>query len=226
MATWTEDGDQSQQPFPDKLVTPAAEGNKQVILDVLLSDIIPVSTPVSILEIGSGSGQHVAHFAPHFPLATFQPSDTDRAYLKSIHAYIAEYAVNAFTNNILPPLTIDLLSPNDVPKQSFDFVYASNLIHITPIECSHALFALAGRVLKSGGSLITYGPYALSGDGRITPESNRRFHAYLQGQNARWGLKGIDELATIAREHCLELKRTFDMPCNNKILWWIKTKDD
>ena len=226
MATTNKNAQQLEQSVPHKLVTPAAEGNKQVILEVLLNDIIPVSTPVDIIEIGSGSGQHVIHFASHFPLATFQPSDTDQAYLSSIRAYIAEYAVNALTNNVLAPLTIDLLSPIDIPEQSFDFVYSSNLIHITPIACTHALFALADHVLKSGGSLITYGPYGLSGGGRITPESNRRFHAYLQTQDARWGLKGIDELAAIAREHSLTLKRTFDMPCNNTVLWWIKTKHE
>jgi hypothetical protein len=79
--------------------------------------------------------------------------------------------------------------------------------------------------LKADGSLITYGPYGLPGDGRITPESNRRFHAYLQMQDSKWGLRGIDELVTIANEYHIELKQIFNMPVNNKILWWIKKKD-
>ena len=212
-----------QQPFPDKIVIPAAECNKQPILDVLLDHIIPASTPVSILEIGSGAGQHIVHFAAHFPLATFQPTDIDPEYLKSIQAYIDEYEVNAFTKNVLPPLHVDVLSSstNKIQDHSFDFVYCSNLIHITPIECTRGLFRLAERVLKTGGSVIMYGPYGLNG-GRITPESNRRFHAHLQMQNPQWGLKSIDELSTIANEHQMELKQIFDMPSNNKILWWIK----
>ncbi|CAF2744473.1 unnamed protein product [Rotaria sp. Silwood2] len=211
-----------QQPFPDKLVTSAAESNKQPILDILLDNIIPSSIPVSILEIGSGTGQHIVHFAAYFPLATFQPSDYDPKYLKSIQAYIDEYEVNAFTKNVASPLCIDVLSPTTIVEQSFDFVYCSNLIHVTPIECTQGLFRLAERVLKSEGSLITYGPYGLPDDGRITPESNRRFHANLQMQDSRWGLKGIGELKIIANGHHFELKQIFDMPTNNKILWWIK----
>jgi SAM-dependent methyltransferase len=213
------------QPFPDKLVIPAAESNKQQILDILLDNIIPASTPVSILEIGSGTGQHIVHFAAYFPLATFQPSDIDPRYLNSIQAYINEYEINAFTKNVLSPISIDVLSTTTLNNQSFDFIYCSNLIHITPIECTQGLFCLAERVLKSKGSLITYGPYGLPGDGRITPKSNRRFHAYLKMQDSKWGLRGIDELATIANDHHIQLKQIFDMPFNNKILWWIK-KDD
>lgn len=216
--------DQVQQPFPDKLVIPAAESNKQPILDILLDNIIPSSTPVSILEIGSGTGQHIVHFAAYFPLATFQPSDVDSIYLKSIQAYIDEYEINAFTKNVLSPISIDVLSSTTINNESFDFIYCSNLIHITPIECTQGLFRLAERVLKSEGSLITYGPYGLQGSGRITPESNRRYHAYLKMHDLKWGLRGIDELATIANDHHMELKQIFDMPENNKILWWIKKK--
>lgn len=215
---------QIQQPFPDKLVFPAAECNKQPILDTLLDTIIPSSTPVSILEIGSGSGQHIVHFAAYFPLATFQPSDIDPINLKSIKDYIKEYEVNAFTKNVLPPISIDILSPATINNQSFDFIYCCNLIHITPIECTQGLFQLAERVLKPEGSLITYGPYGLA-DGRLTPESNRRFHAHLQRQDSRWGVRGIDELEKIANNYHMELKQTFDMPENNKVLWWIKKKD-
>jgi SAM-dependent methyltransferase len=225
MATEDNKTDQIQQPFPNKRVISAAESNKQAILDVLLDKIIPASTPVSILEIGSGTGQHIVYFAAHFPLATFQPSDIDSNYLKSIQAYIDEYEVNAFTKNVLPPLSVDVLSSTTINDQSFDFIYCSNLIHITPIECTRGLFRLAERVLKADGSLITYGPYGLPGDGRITPESNRRFHAYLQMQDSKWGLRGIDELVTIANEYHIELKQIFNMPVNNKILWWIKKKD-
>ncbi|UJR09734.1 hypothetical protein I4U23_013963 [Adineta vaga] len=218
--------DQIQQPFPDKLVFPAAESNKQPIVEILLNHIIPDSTPVSVLEISSGAGQHIAHFAAHFPLATFQPSDIDSTYLKSIQAYIDEYNVNAFTKNILPPLTVDVLSStNSIKHHFYDFVFCCNLIHVTPIECTKGLFTIAEQALKSNGSLITYGPYALAGDGRITPESNRRFHAQLQMKDPRHGLRSIDELAAIAREHHMELKQVFDMPSNNKILWWIKTNN-
>ena len=209
-------------PFAKKRVISAAEYNKQPIVEILLNHIIPESTPVSLLEVGSGTGQHIVHFAAHFPLVTFQPSDIESDYLDSIQAYIDEYEVNAFTKNVLPPIHLDLFAPFTIAEESFDFIYCCNVIHITPIECTRRLFALAERVLKPKGSLITYGPYACAGGGRITPESNRRFHAYLQSQDARWGLKSIDDLVTIGAEHRMTLKETFDMPSNNKILCWQK----
>ena len=212
----------STTPFANKRVGSAAECNKQPIVEILLNHIIPESTPVSVLEVGSGTGQHVVHFAAHFPLVTFQPSDIERTHLESIQSYIDEYEINAFTKNIRSPIHLDLLAPFTIAENSFDFVYCCNVIHITPIECTRRLFELAQRVLKANGSLITYGPYACAGGGRITPESNRRFHAYLQSQDARWGLKSIDQLAAIADEHQMTLKQTFDMPSNNKILWWQK----
>ena len=214
--------DHIEQPFPNKRVMSAAESSKQAILDVLLDEIIPSSTPVGVLEIGSGTGQHIVHFAAHFPLATFQPSDIDPTYLKSIQAYIDEYEVNAFTKNVLPPLFVDVLSSSSINDQSYDFVYCANLMHITPMECTRGLFRLAERVLKANGSLITYGPYGLPEDGRITPESNRHFHAYLQMQDSKWGIRGMNELTTIANEYHMDLKQIFDMPANNKTLWWIK----
>jgi hypothetical protein len=57
-------------PQPD--FSPAAERNKQPILD-LLRQLLP--TQGSALEIASGTGQHVAWFAANLPLWSWQPSD-------------------------------------------------------------------------------------------------------------------------------------------------------
>jgi SAM-dependent methyltransferase len=206
----------------EKRVSSAAECNKQPIVDILLEHIIPTAIDVTLLEIGSGTGQHVVYFAEHFPRTIFQPSDVDTDHLHSIQAYIDDYERQTSRKHILSPLNIDLLAPTTIAGQSFDFVYCCNVIHITPIECTNGLFALAEHVLKSQGSLITYGPYALAGSGRITPESNRQFHQHLQQRDARWGLKSIDELVDIAGQHRMKLKATYDMPSNNKILWWQK----
>ena len=52
--------------------SPAADRNKQAILDVLLR-LLPDQG--SALEIASGTGQHVAWFAAHLPHWTWQPTD-------------------------------------------------------------------------------------------------------------------------------------------------------
>ena len=50
---------------------PSPERNKQPILEVLARVLPPRGL---VLEIGSGIGQHVAHFAKALPALTFQPS--------------------------------------------------------------------------------------------------------------------------------------------------------
>lgn len=64
----------------------AAERNKGPILQVL-KEYIDVNSERQVLEIAAGYGTHTAHFAPHFPKATFQPSDISPDCLHSIQAY-------------------------------------------------------------------------------------------------------------------------------------------
>ena len=60
-----------------------------------------------VLEAGSGTGQHVVHFARHTPEIIWWPSDLNDAHLKSIAAWRA----HAGLPNIRPPLRIDLADP-------------------------------------------------------------------------------------------------------------------
>ena len=53
---------------------PTTLRNHEVILGVL-RDVLP--TKGVILEIASGSGEHVVHFAQNLPNLVFQPSDRD-----------------------------------------------------------------------------------------------------------------------------------------------------
>src|ERR1041385_1826107 len=78
---------------------PAAERNKGPILDVL-ARVLPERGVV--LEVASGTGQHVIHFAKALSDLTWQPSDPDSELRESIdrkstrlnysHGYIS-YAV-------------------------------------------------------------------------------------------------------------------------------------
>jgi tRNA G46 methylase TrmB len=54
---------------------PATGRNRDFILDIL-RDVLP--TTGLILEIASGSGEHVVHFARDFPGLIFQSSDLSR----------------------------------------------------------------------------------------------------------------------------------------------------
>lgn len=202
-----------------KLVYPAADRNKNPIL-LILQKYIQSSPGQIFLEISSGTGQHVAHFAPHFPEITFYPSEYDLKLIESITAY-----ANGFSN-IKQPLHIDIKTDfhiweNNIFKEaSIDYIYNANLIHISPYECSIGLFSNAGKLLKNNGILFTYGPYAI--DGKITPESNINFDKSLRLQDPRWGLRDINDLKELAEKNRLKLINIYDMPANNKTIIWKK----
>lgn len=209
----------------EKLIYPAATRNQEPILQVLKRLIFcddedgeDNENPV-FLEISSGSGQHVAHFAPHFPNVTFQPTEYDKTLLGSI----TYYANNCPTKNIKPPMLLDIthkMSDYGFKENSIDYFYNANMIHISPFECTIGLFENARDHLKSDALLITYGPY--SKDGVITPESNVQFNASLKARNPTWGLRDITELEKLAEQNNLSLIDTVEMPANNHILIFKK----
>lgn len=202
-----------------KLVYPAADRNKNPIL-LVLQKYIQHSPDQIFLEISSGSGQHIAHFASHFPEITFYPSEYNLKLIESITAY-----ANGFSN-IKQPLHIDIKTDfhiwenNMFKEASIDYIYNANLIHISPYECSIGLFNNAGKLLKNNGILFTYGPYAI--DGKITPESNINFDKSLKLQDSRWGLRDINDLKELAEKNGLKLINIYDMPANNKTIIWKK----
>lgn len=221
----------------------SAQRNCGPILEVLHTLLSTVEPNLRALDTASGTGQHVAYFAPHFPNITFQPSEFDRRMLPSCSAYAAECS----TRNVCPAMFIDVQRPftewgrNEAPTGPyldgrgvhhdfaqlagyFDYMLNINMIHISPIECTKGLFANAGYLLRPGhGLLITYGAYAV--DGVISPQSNVVFDQHLRQMDPRYGVRDLGELAKIAEPHRLRLERVVDMPANNKVLAWRKLAD-
>ena len=201
---------------------PAALRNREPILNVLKSTLLPLlenNDSYNILEIASGSGDHVEYFAQHFPQITWQPTDIDPSYLTSIKEHIK----SAELTNVRQPLSMDIsqdFSSWEGHTGSYDAIYCANLIHISPFTCTVGLFSNAGRLLKSGGLLITYGPYAF--DGVLTPESNVAFDQSLKSRNKEWGVRDVAELKIIASKNNIKLIKIHDMPANNKTLIWQK----
>lgn len=201
-----------------KLVNPSAIRNREPILEILKNHF---GTGFgTALEISSGVGNHVEHFAPNFPKITFQPSEFDQSNLNSIQAY----ADDCPTKNILPPILIDVRDSftkwGSFYPDTIDFMININMIHITEFSCAEGLFRNAGALLKPNGLLITYGPYAENGI--LTPESNKRFDAGLRSQNREWGVRDIADLERLAKQCSIYLKDKYEMPANNKLLIWQK----
>ena len=176
-----------------------------------------------VVEAGSGTGQHVVHFARHSPDVTWWPSDLDEAHLTSIAAWRA----HAKLPNIRPPLRLDLAGPawdaelakeNGLPKLLA--LFCANVIHIAPWRVAEGLFAGAGRVLRDDGRLLLYGPFKR--DGKHTAVSNAVFDTSLRENNPEWGVRDIADLETLAAANGLRLAETFEMPANNMILMFIR----
>jgi SAM-dependent methyltransferase len=172
-----------------------------------------------VVEAGSGTGQHVVHFATHTPGIIWWPSDLNERHIKSIEAWRAHAALP----NIRPPLRIDLTDPAWCPAMhdgsgpsELLAVFCANVIHIAPWRVAEGLFAGAGRYLRGDGRLFLYGPFKR--EGKHTAISNAVFDTSLREQDAEWGVRDIADLEKLAAGAGLALIEAVPMPANNMIL--------
>ena len=191
---------------------PAAERNRQPILDVLRRVLPPAGL---VLEVASGTGQHTIFFSEHLPALHWQPTDASSEALQSIGEWVDEAA----RKNLLAPLELDVRSPQ-WPVTKADALVCINMIHISPWETTEALFQGASQLLAGGSPLVTYGPYRLHGE--HTAPSNAAFDQSLRSRNARWGVRDIDELRELGGQTGFVLEERVSMPANNMILVWTR----
>jgi SAM-dependent methyltransferase len=184
---------------------PAAARNRQPILDIL-TPRLPARGLV--LEIASGSGEHIVHFAEALPDLVFQPSDPSADARASIDEWVQALALG----NVRPALALD--AARDVwPLERADAVLCCNMIHIAPWEAAVGLIAGAGRLLASGGTLYLYGPYRRGG--RHTAPSNEAFDLDLRRRDATWGVRDLEAVSSLAEARGFGLPEIIDMPANN-----------
>ena len=172
-----------------------------------------------VVEAGSGTGQHVVHFATRTPDITWWPSDLNERHLKSSEAW----RTHAGLPNIRPPLQIDLTDPAWCPEMhdgsgptELLAVFCANVIHIAPWRVAEGLFAGAARYLRSDGRLFLYGPFKR--EGKHTALSNAVFDTSLREQDPEWGVRDIADLEKLAEAGGFALIETAEMPANNTIL--------
>ena len=183
---------------------PATERNRDVIAQTL-ARVLP--TEGLILEVASGTGEHVVHFAKMFPALTWQPSDPDPIALASINAWRADSKVP----NVRPAMLLDASA--DWPIAQADAVVCIDMTHISPWAATVGLLRNAARLLPQSAVLFIYGPY----NQRDVPlaDSNAAFDAALRQQNALWGLRFVEDIAAEAHVSGLHLDSVIDMPANN-----------
>jgi SAM-dependent methyltransferase len=196
---------------PAKQHAPSCERNRDDILPVL-QEICPRSG--TVLEIGSGTGQHAVYFATHLPHLVWQPSDLAHS-LPSIRAWAEEAALP----NLREPMVLDLLA-DERPALSAQVVVCINTVHIVAWQGVENLFALAGRVLTPGGLMYVYGAYRYAT--RPLETSNEVFDQWLKQRDPASGVRDFEAVNILAQNNNLTLVEDRAMPGNNRSIWWVR----
>jgi SAM-dependent methyltransferase len=188
-----------------RLYAPATARNRQPILDILRRHLPAQGL---VLEVASGSGEHVVHFAQAFPQLLFQPSDPDPDARSSIDAWRAVLGLT----NVRPSIALDATA-EAWPIDTADALLCINMVHIAPWAAAEGLVRGAARVLTPGGVLYLYGPYKRGG--RHTAPSNEAFDASLRAQNPEWGVRDLEAVTALVEAAELGQPIIEQMPANN-----------
>ena len=199
---------------PVKPYSEACARNQAPILEVLR---VAFADCASVLEIGSGTGQHAVYCGAHLPHLTWQTSE-----LAEHHAGIMAWLAEAQLPNVLPPLALDV-NGADWPPQRYDGAFTSNTLHIVAWPAVERLFAGAARALPAGGVFAVYGPFNYRGS--YTSRSNAEFNQWLKARDAASGIRDFENVDALARSYGFALEQDVAMPANNRTLVWRRLSE-
>jgi SAM-dependent methyltransferase len=168
----------------------------------------------TVLEVGSGTGQHAVYFAAQYPHLSWQTSD-----LAENHSGINRWIDDSGLDNILRPLRLD--ARGDWPDVHYDLVFTANSLHIMSEVCAEHFMRKAPNCMHGDSVLMIYGPFNYNG--RYTCASNERFDGWLKQRDPRSGIKHFEWLNAIAAESGLQCVEDVAMPANNRILVFKKS---
>ena len=194
-----------------KQYSAACDQNKDSILKVIKPLLLNAK---SVLEVGSGTGQHCVYFAKELPHLTWQASDQSM-YLPSVNAWIDDAKLANTPKEI--ELNVDLNWPED----KYQAIYSANTVHIMSWEMVLNFFKGVGQVLDKGGVFILYGPFNYNGE--YTSANNANFDLWLKDQNPLSAIRDFESLDELAKLHNLILTDDIEMPANNRVLVWKKS---
>lgn len=191
---------------------PAAARNRDPILGILQQQLPDRGL---ILEVASGTGEHVVHFAAAMPRLTFQPTDPSPEARSSTDAWVEAMGLP----NVRPAIELDVTTPA-WPIDEAAGVICINMIHIAPWAAAEGLLRGASGILPVGGPLMLYGPFKEGG--RHTAPGNEAFDQDLRMRNPAWGVRDINEVAELAASIDFLAPQIERMPANNLILVFRK----
>ncbi|HEY9136488.1 MAG TPA: DUF938 domain-containing protein [Pseudomonadales bacterium] len=196
----------------DKIHAPSCERNRAPLLQSLKG--LLDSTSGTLLEIGSGTGQHAVYFAPALPRLNWQPTDL-ADNLKNIECWRCESGIT----NISPAIKLDV-AHHPWPINEAQAVFTANTLHIVAWPLVIDFFEGVSQVLCKDSLCIVYGPFNYQGD--FTSASNKDFDAWLKARDANSGIRDFEAVNELAASKQLVLVQDVAMPANNRLLVWQK----
>ncbi len=193
-------------------VSDAADRNKAPILEILANELAHSTT---VLEIGSGTGQHALYFAANLPHLLWQPTDTGE-YLPALRERLRLEG----GANLRPVVELDVRS-SSWPVDKFDAIFSANTLHIMSWSSVEQFFHGVGATLATPGGLCIYGPFRYGG--RYTSESNAAFDSFLRDRDPESGIRDFEALDSLAKHQGLALAADHAMPANNQLLVWKRS---
>lgn len=194
----------------NKPFSQACENNKVAILAALADSF---SASKTVLEVGSGSGQHAVFFAPNMPWLSWQTSDILLNH-QGISQWLREYPAG----NLLHPIELDLNHP--WPIEKIDAIYTANTLHIISWPLVQAFFSGVSQHLNQQGKCCVYGPFNYQG--QYTSESNAGFDIWLKERDNQSAIRDIEAIMALAESVGLSLENDHAMPANNRLLVFQK----
>ena len=189
----------------------SCDQNRAAILSVIQPLLLNTS---SVLEIGSGTGQHAVFFSKNLPHLIWQTSDCNE-YIEGIKLWLAE----SESENLRHPVELNVTQKN-WPEMEFDAVFTANTCHIMNRPSVEIMIERVGEKLPQNGQLIIYGPFNYNQ--QYTSSSNEQFDCWLKSRDKESGIKNFEDLNDLAEQSGMKLTGDYDMPANNRILHWRK----
>ena len=187
---------------------PATHRNREPIWNTISPYL---SNAKKVLEIASGTGEHIEIMAPKNPNILWQPSDGNPKMIWAIDARLDQHS------NVSPAKHIDVCS-HAWSDLSYEVLFCANMIHISPWESSIGLFSHANPAQY----LILYGPFM--NNGVHNSQGNAHFDVSLKSRDPRWGIRDLRDLIPLAEKNGFALHKQYPMPANNFTLIWKRTE--
>lgn len=189
----------------------SCEQNRRVILDVIQPLLV---NSKSLLEIGSGTGQHAVYFSEKLPHIIWNSSDRTEN-IEAIKLWLSD----TDSEKLPTPIELDV-TQNIWPDITVDTVFTANTCHIMSQQSVETMVERVGQLLPAEGQLIIYGPFNYNQ--QYTSPSNERFDQWLKQRDPQSAIRNFEDINNLARKAGLNLVNDYEMPANNRILHWRK----